>query len=90
MMPQSTFFEKLLKIIHPFMPFITEEIWQLLIERKDGESIMVTRMPEAKKFNKGLITDFDSLKETISAVRTVRKEKDIPNKEKLKLLILFR
>jgi len=82
-----TSFEKLLKILHPFMPFITEEIWQLLIERKDGESIMITRMPEAKKFNKGLITDFDSVKETVSAVRSVRKEKDLPNKEKLNLLI---
>ena len=82
-----TNFEKLLKILHPFMPFITEEIWQLLIERKDGESIMVSRMPEAKKFNKGLITDFDSVKETVSAVRSVRKEKDLPNKEKLNLLI---
>jgi len=82
-----TFFEKLLKIIHPFMPFITEEIWQLLIDRKDGESIMVTQMPEAKKFNKGLITDFDSVKETISSVRSVRKEKNLPNKEKLSLLI---
>jgi valyl-tRNA synthetase len=69
------------------MPFITEEIWQLLIERKDGESIMITRMPEAKKFNKSLITDFDSVKETVSAVRSVRKEKDLPNKEKLNLLI---
>ena len=47
-------FEKLMKIIHPFMPFITEEIWQLLAERKNGESIMVSAMPEAKKFNKGL------------------------------------
>jgi valyl-tRNA synthetase len=82
-----TSFEKLLKILHPFMPFITEEIWQLLIERKDGESIMITRMPEAKKFNKSLITDFDSVKETVSAVRSVRKEKDLPNKEKLNLLI---
>jgi len=80
-------FEKLLKIIHPFMPFITEEIWQLLIERKGGESIMITRMPEAKKFNKEFITNFEAIKETVSAVRTVRKEKDIPNKEKLNLLI---
>ena len=44
-----TIFDKLLKVIHPFMPFITEEIWQLLIERKDGESIMITQMPEAKR-----------------------------------------
>lgn len=80
-------FDKLLKVIHPFMPFITEEIWQLLMERKDGESIMVTRMPEAKKFNKNLISGFESIKETISAVRTIRKNKNIPNKEKLNLLI---
>ncbi len=66
-------FEKLLKLIHPFMPFITEEIWQLLSERKDGESIMVAQMPESEKFNRELISDFESVKETISAVRTVRK-----------------
>jgi valyl-tRNA synthetase len=80
-------FDKLLKLIHPFMPFITEEIWQLLLERKEGESIMVTFLPEAKKFNKELIAGFESIKETISAVRTVRRNKDIPNKEKLNLLI---
>ena len=80
-------FEKLMKVIHPFMPFITEEIWQLLDDRKDGESIMVSRMPEAKKFNRELITGFESVKEIISAVRTVRKKKDISNKEKIELLI---
>ena len=80
-------FDKLLKIMHPFMPFITEEIWQLLLERKDGESLMVTRIPDVKKFNKDLIVRFESVKETISAVRTVRKNKDIPNKEKLILLV---
>ncbi|MCX6325347.1 MAG: valine--tRNA ligase [Bacteroidia bacterium] len=80
-------FDKLLKVMHPFMPFITEEIWQLLLERKDGESIMVTRMPEANKFNKVVIAGFESVKETISAIRTVRKNKDIPNREKLELLI---
>lgn len=81
-------FDKLMKLIHPFMPFITEEIWQLLLERKQGESLMVTLMPEVNKFNKGLITSFESVKETISAVRTVRKDKNIPYKEKLELLIL--
>jgi valyl-tRNA synthetase len=81
-------FDKLMKLIHPFMPFITEEIWQKLFERKEGESLMVTLIPEANKFNKSLITSFESVKETISAVRTIRKEKDIPYKEKLELLIL--
>lgn len=80
-------FEKLMKIVHPFMPFITEEIWQLLLERNDGESIMVTRMPEAKKFDKEIIAGFESVKEIISAVRTVRKNKEIPNRDRIELLI---
>ena len=45
-----------MKLIHPFMPFITEEIWQLLAERKDGESLMVSRIPEAKKYKKELVS----------------------------------
>jgi valyl-tRNA synthetase len=69
------------------MPFITEELWQMLLERKNGESLMITLMPEAKKFNKGLIAGFESVKETISAVRTVRKDQGILIKEKLELLI---
>ena len=74
-------FDKLLKVIHPFMPFITEEIWQLLPERKDGESLMMSRMPEAKKFNKDLVNNFESVKETISAIRTVRKNKNFQIKK---------
>jgi valyl-tRNA synthetase len=81
-------FEKLLKVIHPFMPFITEEIWQLLLKRDDGESIMIARMPEAKKFSKEIIARFELVKETISAIRTVRKNKDIINRDKIRLLIL--
>jgi valyl-tRNA synthetase len=81
-------FEKLLKIIHPFMPFITEEIWHLLIERKNGESLMIEQMPVAEKFDKKLVAGFESVKETISAVRTVRKSKEIPNREMIELLIL--
>ena len=69
------------------MPFITEEIWQLLIEREEGESLMVNLMPEAKKYNKEIVSAFEPVKETISAIRTIRKEKNIPNKEKLELLI---
>jgi valyl-tRNA synthetase len=80
-------FDNLLKIIHPFMPFITEEIWQYLEKRKDGESIMISRMPEAKEFNISLTENFERAKETISAVRTIRKEKGIVYKEKLELLV---
>jgi valyl-tRNA synthetase len=82
------FFERLIKVMHPFIPFITEEIWQLLIERKEGESIMVAMMPEAKRFNKEIIAGFESAKETISAIRSVRKNKEIPTRDKIKLLIL--
>jgi valyl-tRNA synthetase len=80
-------FDKLLRLIHPFMPFITEEIWQLLIERKDGESLMIAFLPEGKKFNIEIISRFELVKEIISSVRTVRKEKEIANKEKLTLHI---
>lgn len=81
-------FDKLARIIHPFMPFITEEIWQLLKKRKDGESVMMTLIPKAQDYDKELVAGFENVKETISAVRSVRKDKDIPNKEKLELYIL--
>jgi valyl-tRNA synthetase len=83
----SGMFDSLLRLLHPFMPFITEEIWQMLEERKDGESLMITPMPASRKFNKELVLRFDTVKETVSAVRTLRKEKDIPNKERLILCI---
>jgi valyl-tRNA synthetase len=83
-----SFFEKLMKLIHPFMPFITEEIWQTLGERRDGESIMIERLPEAKKYNKELIAAFESIKETVGGIRNVRKERNIPMKEQLSLNML--
>jgi valyl-tRNA synthetase len=82
-----TIFDKLLRITHPFMPFITEEIWQLLVERKEGESLMVTMMPEARKYDSAMISGFEVAKETISALRTVRKEKEIPIRESMSLMI---
>jgi len=81
-------FDKLMRLLHPFMPFITEEIWQLITEREKGQSLMITHIPEAKKYNKEIVAGFESVKETISAVRTIRKEKEISNKEKLDLFIL--
>ena len=81
------FFDSLVRIIHPFMPFITEEIWQLLAERKEGESIMISRMPESKKYKKELLARFEVVKETVTAIRSVRKEREIPNKDKLVLCI---
>jgi valyl-tRNA synthetase len=81
------FFDRLLRLIHPFMPFISEDIWQMMSERKDGESLMINRMPESKKYNKELVARFETAKEIISSLRTLRKEKEIPNKEKLNLAI---
>jgi valyl-tRNA synthetase len=81
-------FDKLMKVIHPFMPFITEEIWQYLLEPKDGESIMISSMPDIRKYDKKMVEGFESIKEVVSAVRTVRKSKEIPLKEQVGLLIL--
>jgi len=80
-------FDSLMRIIHPFMPFITEEIWQMVTPRKVGESIMVSHMPAARKYNKELISGFETVKEVVSSVRSVRKEKQILNKDKIALLV---
>ncbi len=82
-----SFLDSLLKLLHPFMPFITEEIWHLLEDRKDGESIMVQPMPAARKYDKKILDDFETLKEAVGAIRNIRKEKDIPPKEMLRLLV---
>ena len=82
-----SFFEKLVLLLHPFMPFITEEVWHALRERKDGESIMVTQMPKCTPADNGMIADFETVKEIVSGVRTIRLERNIPNKEQLSLVV---
>ena len=82
------FFEELLLLLHPFMPFITEEIWQLIRERKEGESIMIAAWPEQGTYDRSLVERFEKTKEAVTSIRAVRKEKNIPPKEKLPLLIL--
>ncbi|NDP19704.1 MAG: valine--tRNA ligase [Paludibacter sp.] len=81
------FFDSLLKVLHPFMPFITEELWQALETRKDGESIMIELQPKAVKVDEKLIVEFENAKEIIAGIRTVRLQKNIPNKEVLSLQI---
>jgi valyl-tRNA synthetase len=81
------FFEKLMKLAHPFMPFITEDIWHHLAERKNGESIMIAEMPTAKKYDKKLLATMEVEEQVIIAIRSLRKEKNIPNKEPLELYI---
>jgi valyl-tRNA synthetase len=79
------FFDALLKLLHPFMPFITEELWQALEERKPGESIMIALLPPAH--HGASANDFEEVKEIISHIRTVRLQKNIPNKELLALQV---
>lgn len=81
------FFDKLLKALHPFMPFITEELWQLMETRKTGESIMVSKMPVASMVDEKFIADFGIIKEAITNIRTIRKDKNIPNKDQIDLFI---
>ena len=77
------FFDKLLKILHPYIPFITEEIWQLLEDRKPGESIMVSRMPEAESFDEKLIEKFETVKDVIAKIRQIRQDNQIAQKDSL-------
>jgi len=83
-----SFIEKLLKLLHPFMPFITEEIWHYLIERQKGESIMMSAMPEAKKYDPNIIEEFDRVKQLVSWVRNVRSDKYISPKDSLEMTYL--
>ena len=82
-----SFFEQLMELLHPIMPFITEEIWQLIYERESGESIMITEMPEKGAYDTELLDSFEKVKEIIASVRNIRKDKDIPNKEALTLKV---
>ncbi|MFW5820797.1 MAG: class I tRNA ligase family protein, partial [Bacteroidota bacterium] len=79
------FIEKLLKLLHPFMPFITEEIWHYLKERKDGESIMISSLPEAGKVDEEILEQFEQIKQVVTSIRNIRNEKQIPVKEALVL-----
>ncbi|MBK8807116.1 MAG: valine--tRNA ligase [Bacteroidales bacterium] len=81
------FFEQLMELLHPFMPFITEEIWQYLKPRSQGESICVVQAPKADVFDAQMLNTFEVTKEVIGGLRTIRKEKNIPIRESLQLLV---
>ncbi|WP_300131056.1 valine--tRNA ligase [uncultured Barnesiella sp.] len=83
-----SYFDALLRLLHPFMPFITEELWQHLYERKEGESIMYAHIPEAHPVDDALIDRFETTKQIVAGVRTVRLQKGIANKEPLTLQII--
>jgi valyl-tRNA synthetase len=80
--------ENNLKLLHPFMPFLTEEIWQLIKERNAAEALIISSWPVLKPFNESLIADFDTTIEVISGIRTIRKDKQIPFKDAIDLKIV--
>lgn len=84
------FFDALLKMLHPFMPFITEELWQHIYDRKDGESIMREKLdiPAPTAEEQKLTADIEAVKQIIAGVRTVRNQKNIAQKEQLSLQIV--
>lgn len=79
------FFDSLLKMIHPIMPFITEELWQNMAERKDGETIMIQRYPIAQAYDAAMIEDFDMACEAVAGIRNVRAQKNLSPREALTL-----
>lgn len=84
------FFDALLKMLHPFMPFITEELWQHIYDRKDGESIMREKLeiPAPTAEDQKLTADIEAVKQIIAGVRTVRNQKNIAQKEQLSLQVV--
>ncbi|MGB5383284.1 MAG: valine--tRNA ligase [Lutimonas sp.] len=81
-------FETILKILHPFMPFITEEIWQTIEKRNDKEALIVSSWPKTVLKDPKLVEDFDFMQNVVSGIRSVRKEKGLAQKEKLEVNVL--
>ena len=80
--------ENNLKLLHPFMPFLTEEIWQIIAERTTDQALIVSTWPEINPFNAGLVSDFDNTIDVISGIRTIRKDKNIPFKDAIELKVI--
>ena len=80
--------ENNLKVLHPFMPFLTEEIWQHITERSPEEALIIAKYPKIKEFNQQIITDFDFATAVVSGLRTVRKEKNISFKDTIELFVI--
>ncbi|TXG35708.1 valine--tRNA ligase [Seonamhaeicola maritimus] len=83
-----TLLEDNLKILHPFMPFLTEEIWQYISERTEEEALIVSKWPESKPINESLISEFDFAAEVVSGIRNIRKEKNIAFKDAISFSVI--
>ncbi len=81
-------FENNLKILHPFMPFLTEEIWHYIKERTPEEALIISSLPKVKKASKRLISEFDFAKEVVSGIRTIRKEKNLSFKDAIAFSVI--
>ncbi len=82
------FFENNVKLLHPFMPFLTEEIWQHFDERTPEQALLISAYPKQGEFDEQILTELETVQEVISAVRNIRKEKNISFNEKLELIIV--
>lgn len=81
------FFENLLKLVHPFMPFVSEELWHLLRERKEGDDIIISQWPTSSSFDKSVLDKFEVAEEIITGIRNLRKQHNIANKVKLEMFV---
>ena len=81
------FFEALIKMIHPIMPFITEELWQNIEERPAGATVMYAPTPKAGEYDESFIRDFECAREAVVSIRSIRKQKNLPSKEPLGLKV---
>ena len=82
------FFDNLLHLLHPFMPFITEELWQHIVDRKEGESLMVSPLSISSEVDESVAQAFETVKEVISNIRSIRLQKNIAQKEALELQVI--
>ena len=80
--------ENNLKVLHPFMPFLTEEIWQYISERKPEEALIIAKYPKLKEYDSQVISDFEFASEVVSGIRTIRKEKNISFRDAVELFVL--
>jgi valyl-tRNA synthetase len=81
------FFDKLLRVLHPFMPFITEELWQIMEKREAGESLMISSMPDQVQADKKILKDFEIVKEIVTQLRSIRKDKNLGKNDVLELFV---